>query len=357
MKFVHALKITAFGILLMVASCETDFTTIDKYEDITVVYGLLDQKDSMQYIKINKAFLSENNVLEYAQNPDSNNYLIPLEVSLVEMNQAGNVVHTFLFDTTSVYDKEPGTFYYPKQLIYRWQRPDYPFQIKYIIEGFNDTVGVEYFWLNEENTYRLNIKNPVSGKVITANTALVKDFEITKPGYGTTINFVTEPANPKEFKWNEAENGGMYEFDLRFNYYEVSFSNDTIIKSISLVHSSVNASSGSSSISFYYWDDNFYSTCLNLIPYNDPTVESKVKDRLSGMIDIVVSVAENQFTIYRKVNAPSTGIVQEKPQYTNVENGLGIFSSRVKKTRSKKLFSESVTILKNLDGGSLKFKL
>ena len=51
--------------------CETDFDTTAPYKDITIVYGLLDSKDSMQYIKINKAFLAENNVLTYAASPGS----------------------------------------------------------------------------------------------------------------------------------------------------------------------------------------------------------------------------------------------------------------------------------------------
>jgi hypothetical protein len=32
------------------------------------------------------------------------------------------------------------------------------------------------------------------------------------------------------------------------------------------------------------------------------------------------------------VNEPSSGIVQEKPDYTNVENGIGLFSCRYLKT-------------------------
>ena len=357
MKGFSTLRYVAFALLLLMVSCETDFTTISDYEDITVVYGLLDQKDSMQYIKINKAFLSEGNVLEYAQNADCTNYAVPLEVSLEEVNSSGNVVNTYAFDTTSIYNKEPGTFYYPDQLIYRWQKPQFPFDVKYIIEGLNDTIGVEYIWLNEANSYRLKIKNPLTEKEITAQSPLVHDFDITKPGYGTTINFIPESVYPMEFRWDKAENGGLYEFELRFNYYEVSFSNDTIEKWVSLIRSSINDPSSGSSVATYYVSDNFYSSCLNLIPYTDPAVESQVDYRLSGLIDIVVSAAEEQYALYIKVNAPSTGIVQEKPQYTNVDNGLGLFSSRVKSQRSKKLHSESVTILKSLDNGVLKFKL
>ena len=65
----HTIKYILFGlwILFFMNSCETDFDTTTDWEDITVVYGIIDQNDSMQYIKINKAFLGEGNVLQFAQ--------------------------------------------------------------------------------------------------------------------------------------------------------------------------------------------------------------------------------------------------------------------------------------------------
>jgi hypothetical protein len=34
------------------------------------------------------------------------------------------------------------------------------------------------------------------------------------------------------------------------------------------------------------------------------------------------------------LNKPSTSLVQERPAYTNIENGIGIFASRTKKIRT-----------------------
>lgn len=337
-------------------SCETDFTTIDDYQDITVVYGLLDTKEPYQYIKINKAFLSESNVLTYAANPDSNQYLYKLEVSIEEYNNSGNKINTYLLDTTTIYNKEPGQFYYPEQVLYRWNKPDKPFEIKYIIEGLNDTVGIEYFWLNEESTYKLVIKNPQSGKEITSETPLVKDFRITKPGFGQTIRFVTDPVNPKEFEWEKADNGAKYEFELRFNYGEWKWgSQDTVYKYIVLSSATVSGSPGSNTLSYFYWDDQFFSSCENMIPYSDPAVEEQVRERYTSFIDVVVSVAEEDYAKYIEVNEPSTSIVQERPNYSNIDNGIGIFSSRFRKVKSKKLHSETISDLNKLNT-DLKFK-
>jgi len=337
-------------------SCETEFSTIADYQDITVVYGLLDSRNEMQYVKINKAFLTEENVLTYAADPDSNQYLFNLEVSIEEWSETGNKINTFVLDTTTIYNKEPGQFYYPEQVIYNWNRPDQPYEIKYIIEGLNDTVGIEYFWLNDESIYKLNIKNPETGKEITSETPLVKDFRIVKPGHGTTIRFVQDPINPQEFEWEKADNGTRYEFELRFNYGEWKWgSQDTTYKYIVLVSSTVSASAGSNAMSYFYWEDQFFVACENLIPYSDPSEEEAIRERYTSFIDVVVSVAEEDFALYMEVNEPSTSIIQEKPNYSNIENGIGIFSSRFRKIKSKKLHSETITDLKNLDT-DLQFK-
>jgi len=349
-------RIAFFVLLTVTVSCETDFTTIADYQDITVVYGLLDSKEPYQYVKINKAFLSEKDVLTYAADPDSNQYLYKLEVSLEEYTESGNLITTHLLDTSTVYNKEPGQFYYPEQVLYRLDKPDKPYEIKYIIEGLNDTIGIEYFWMNDESIYKLKIRNPLTGKEITAETPLVKDFEITKPGFGKTIRFVTDPVNSKEFEWRVAENGAKYEFELRFNYGEWKWGEqDTVYKYIVLAAANVSESPGSSTISFYYWDDQFFKSCESLIPYSDPAVEEQIRERYTSYIDVVVSVAETDFAKYMEVNEPSTSIVQDRPNYSNIDNGLGIFSSRFRKVKSKKLHSESISDLKELYPG-LRFK-
>jgi hypothetical protein len=56
-----------------------------------------------------------------------------------------------------------------------------------------------------------------------------------------------------------------------------------------------------------------------------------------------------------QVYEPSTSIVQEKPPYTNIENGIGIFSARYYNYVRKKLHQETVSDLKNINDNALKF--
>jgi len=344
--------ISLFAILVLFSACETDFDTIDTYQDITVVYGLLDQKEQDQYIKINKAFLGEGNALIYAQEADSSNYGYLLDVSIDEISEDGDFVRTIVLDTTTVYGKEPGVFYADKQVVYHVKLENWD-EIKYIL-NYPDTVRIDTMWLNDKSTFKLSIKNPRSGKEITSETKLVHDFRYSNQAQ--TINFSTDPDKTTTFSWYKAENGGLNEFQLMFNYKEVyANSSDTIEKSIELASSLVSPTSYGDENSYIYKSANFYSSSLSSIPYNDPAEEANVVARYTGTVVSRVSVAEEELTLYMQVYEPSTSIVQEKPEYTNIENGIGIFSARYWRPQSKNLHPDVLANLKSIDNNILKF--
>jgi hypothetical protein len=344
-------------------SCETDFDTTTDWEDITVVYGIIDQNDSMQYIKINKAFLGEGNVLKFAQEYDSSNYPFPLKALLEEYDEDYTLIQTIEFDTATSYKPDDPDAVFPTgaQTIYKGG-PEIPYKIEYILAPGpppQDTIGFRKLWLNDNNTYKLNIIYPDSSKLVTSETQLVQDFVITRPFPGsTTIKFVTNPAVPSIFEWEKAPNDEgrfKYEFRLVFHYEELAFDNSTPReKSIDLVSNvTVHQPLSGSEISYYYWDNNFFSSCINKIPYADPIEEDNIKERYTGDIEIIVSVAGEAFNLFMQVYEPSTSIVQEKPPYTNVENGIGVFSSRYRIFDDKILHDETKAVLKNIE--ELKF--
>ena len=47
--------------MLVLSSCTPEFSQIAEYKDITIVYGLLNISEDTQYVKIQKAFLTEGN--------------------------------------------------------------------------------------------------------------------------------------------------------------------------------------------------------------------------------------------------------------------------------------------------------
>lgn len=359
----HTIKYILFGfwILLFASSCETDFDTTADWEDITVVYGIIDQNDSIQNIKINKAFLGEGNVLQFAQEYDSINYPFNMKVIIEEYNSTDQLIQTIEFDTTTTYKPDDPDAVFPTgaQTTYKGGPEDF-FEIKWILEPPFDTVGWRKIWLNDRHTYKLSIIFPDSSKLVTSSTQLVQDFVIKRPIPGsTTIKFVPNPSVPTIFSWEKPENDeGRFKYELlvKFNYEEVTFDGGTPReKSIDLISNvNVHPPLGGDEISYYYWDNNFFASCENTIPYTDSNEEDNIKERYTGDIDIYISVAGEAFSQFMEVYEPSTSIVQEKPAYSNVENGIGVFSSRYRISDSKRLDDQTKAVLKNME--SLKFE-
>ena len=53
-----------------------------------------------------------------------------------------------------------------------------------------------------------------------------------------------------------------------------------------------------------------------------------------------MTVGTTDLETYIDVNKPITGIVQERPHFSNINNGIGLFSSRFTHVRSDVLLNE-----------------
>lgn len=300
------MKKILFAVLLssFIYSCSTDFDINAGWEDITVVYCLLNQNDSVHYVKINKAFLGNGNALTMAANADSCTYGNNLEVTMEEW--IDNVwKRTLYFDTTTIYNKEQGVFYYPKQVVYK-------------CNAYLDT-------LDQNALYKLNIKNKKNGKLIYSQTPLVHTFSIIKPASGQTAVFHSTNAYP--VKWYSGVNGKLYQVLIRFNYWEKDINTgDSTKLSVDWILGSFNSVGiqGNEEMTTSYSGDAFFRYLSDQIP-NKPDV---IRHLAVPNVDFIFTVAADEFYTYMEVNKPTSGIVQEKPEYTNISNGIGIFSAR-----------------------------
>ena len=323
MKKINLLLVILFTGLLF-SACETDIDIIADYEDVTVVYGLLNQ-DSITYLKINKAFLGEGNALIMAKVEDSSNYTEMLDVKIEEW-ASGNLLNTFQLDTITIDNKEPGLFYNPYQILYKTEEP-----------------------LNEDFKYKLIIQ--AGEKQVTSETELVHDFSIIKPSAGSAfIKFTYSSESAAE--WSSSKNGKRYEVIIRFNFIEKSVDNpDTTYRYIDWFLGTKKSQSlqEGEGMEILYLGESFFNICENNIPSEDPAKEADVIFRYPGDIDFIFSVAGEDLNTYIEVNEPSNSIVQVKPEYSNIVNGIGVFSARYKKIRTKLLHAESYALLVDLN--------
>ena len=316
------IAIPFFSISLIFSSCSTDFELNAPYETIPVVYGLLDQSKDTQFVKINRSFLGYGNNVDYAAINDCTHFENVVAV-LEEYNEFGNLIDHDTLKELMVGNLQPGIFYEDSQKVY-------------YLETDNDS-------LKEENTYHLKVSIPDKGLNFDAETDLIKGswlnfkfqtilylagsgFKVADVDLATTEDGYLE----QTLRWTTAERGKRYELMLRLHYTEVY--NDLSEQEKYLEWNlgrqiSVSSSGGEemfkdvSGGSFF----NFVETQLQ--NYEN---EDQVMKRVLGMdaIEIILTAGNEDLNTYMQVNEPVTGIVTERPIFTNVNNGIGIFASK-----------------------------
>ncbi|GAB1405985.1 hypothetical protein MASR1M74_31670 [Lentimicrobium sp.] len=342
MKIRLFLLLTLFSTLIF-SACETDFDITADYKDITVVYGLLSQNDSVHYLKINKAFLGKGNALVFAKEPDSMSYHDDLEVIIEEIKNE-TVTHTIVFDTTTIANKNPGIFYYPEQQV---------FSAEYEIPS-------DY----GSRTYRLQITNKKTGKVVTSHTPLIYDFSFSTPRPGQpVINFTSEYA--QKIEWRSAKNGKRYDVTLRFWFDElIRGSSDTLFRYVDWALGTEKSGdiNGGQQMELQYKPEGFFNMANSKIPYKPGSEisEDQVVARLVNRAEVIFDISGDDLNTYMEVNEPSSGIVQDKPEYTNIDNGIGLFSCRLSvntrdSNRPGKVMTIGVPTEQRLMAGNLKF--
>lgn len=304
--------ILALIAIISFSSCETDIEVNAPYEDITVVYGLIDPSIDTQYVRINKTFLAEGNAYDLAADPSNFNYPAgDLDVIVQEVSAAGNVVNTYsLVRTVNEVPKDAGDFDNSENVLFRFIEPN----------------------INIGSTYKLKIINNVLDKEITSETLIVKNSVVSKPttiqklsfwsGSANTGNYLTQLINVTTGK-----DVGRVDVTLVFNYIEYyTNGDDSVAMSVRMPLGEVVAPTplGNEVLEWTLEGENFFKNITNAVPVATPSINYREVD----YIDIEFNVAGTELSTYMTVTAPSTSVNQDRPGYTNITNGLGIFSSR-----------------------------
>ena len=117
----------------------------------------------------------------------------------------------------------------------------------------------------------------------------------------------------KNIEWQNSNNGVIYQLDILINYLESG-----IVKSLSWSQPIVEYSSGNMSLKIK--GDQFFQFLENNLDNNT------TKQFLN--LDLVMTIGAQDLKTYIDVNQPFSGIVQERPVFSNIDNGVGLFSSR-----------------------------
>ncbi len=201
--------------------------------------------------------------------------------------------------------------------------------------------------MNVDSQYKLVIRNTETGKEVSSQTSLVSDFSFNKPSASSpTYGFVsTTNPNLRFFvEWNTPKNARACQLNIRFNYMDyLDTDGDNIVDD-----------SVSQKLDWIFPTQKTVALAGNEIMGNDfrgldflQFIGNQLTDythlykRRAGQVDLIVIAAADDLNTFIEVNTPSTGIIQEKPEFTNITNGLGVFSSRFNKLPYSKGMSGS----------------
>lgn len=313
--------------ILGLLGCENDLDIIDDYKDIPVIYGLLNSADTTQYIRIQKAYLGEGNSLLMAQYADSIYY----DTSIIELKVQkiinGLVTDEVSFMPTLSFPKEEGLFSNYPSLIYKSD------------DGMIDA-GAEY---------KLQLTNKATGEVTTSLTSIVKmaSSDLTNTVlFGQFVN-MSDPDDPLPIKFTMPIRAKICGLQLKVNYVEYVINTNVIENKSIMINAGelvVSNIDGTDKMVFEISRDFFYGGIALKIPY-DPTVNRPANQ---VKVDFIFTVGADDFYTFYKVSHPSGSLTGILPEFTNLSNGRGIFSSRSTfKVLNKELNSESKNELRN----------
>lgn len=101
----------ALSMFMLFVSCKKELDITTEWQELYVVYSLINLKDSAHYVRVNRAFQSTQYPWQYAASPDSTNIKPEdFEVTLLKKSENGMVEESVVLQPSQDFQKDTGTF-------------------------------------------------------------------------------------------------------------------------------------------------------------------------------------------------------------------------------------------------------
>lgn len=307
-RLILVLMILAGGV-----SCRNDLVVMAPYKDIPVVYCILNQKDSHQYLRLEKSFLGADDAYEMAQVTDSIYY--PDALVSLERWADGVVRETIAMERILFPARDSGIFTGDPNYLYR-------------------SSGT----LKVNSEYRLNIRVPSTGAEISATTHTVNEFKVVRPeAFKKNLAFSSYD-NYQMVEWITAPFTRIYHLMIRFHYMEIQGADTVRLTADWNIGDFISKySKGDELMAAEILQRNFYKWLGNKLQKPSENIH-RLADKKA--IDFVFTVGGDDLYTYMEIYKEDTGVLKEKPVFTNIVNGIGLFASRSEQTIAGKSLSE-----------------
>ena len=284
----------------------------------------MDVDADTNYLKITKSFVG--NVVEDGHDYDLSNYDYKLDVRLIgKFADMPNIISTEILDTCHVYKP-----YDPDAIFY---------------SGINQVLYYTTRKLKENERYKLEIRRN-DGVVITSTVETINNCVVTRPS--NNISFESSSNNQIRWKPNSLfKRAAYYEVVGYFHYGQLNpGETDTVYHTMRWYMGSGTGDELWNSSDYYmavnYTPDNFYKQLeanSNIVNNSPDWVQRFVK----GFEIVITATGEELYNYILIQNSGSA--IMDTPEFTNIENGVGIFSSRSVCRKKLNVIDHSVNTL------------
>jgi hypothetical protein len=310
-----------FIISIFASSCKNDLDINSDPKETAVVYGIIDPNSNIQYLRINKTYLVNSNAIQATQNASLMNFGIDLKVTLKRLEKSNNKfiekeAYTFVLDSS--YTKDPGLFYKEPNVI------------------FKAATSSPKLISNDKSEYVLEMENIKTGYKAFSKTLPVLQSVISLP-----LSFYFFKSNPAVYTLNlfgantkqytnvpieftTGKNSKIIFPYIRFYYHELAgnVKSSSLYIDFPMQYIRSNNSDGDEKVELNLNSEELYRYLGEKIQ-----IKSGVK-RFVDSVSFVVETGNSDFDTFYTVSKTSSNTTLEKPIFTNITNGLGIFAAK-----------------------------
>ncbi|MBL0237877.1 MAG: hypothetical protein IPQ02_15025 [Saprospiraceae bacterium] len=305
--------------LLGSLSCSEDFQLTEPWKDIPVVYGFVNVRDSVQYVRVERLFVDENiPASQIAKNVDSLYYKNAV-VSLVNLTKN----KTKDYPLTMV-DANLGSYIGMKRPFAT--SPNYIYQIRTA-----DMV------LNSGDSILFKLNRSAELPLVTARIVVLNDMSFSTPADDQKV-LVFKPSESQQFAWSAKNDAKIFDFIINIFVQEVNVvTSATEIKKIVW-----SAQKGDFSKKALINNQSFYNILRDRL-----IVDGNIKRQILK-VDLEVKAGGQDLLEFNSIVNANTGITasQEIPRYSNLSEGFGLFASTATLVRTMGISSDTKSYLK-----------
>jgi len=283
--------------ILLTFSCEKDLD-LPKYKEITVIYALINLKDTAQYIRINRGFSTSDDPANYTHVNDSVNYPSDaFDVFLEEYQNGGLVGEPVRYQPVDR-QKEPGLFSNASNCVYKTNVA-----------------------LQKGGEYKLRVIDRNTGREIWGMATVFGGMTLEESFFWERalyrVNYPAEKLPEYEGSLDPTEHEN---YVMRFLYAEYK-DGEQEYKYVDWVPTMDPLKGIADDDTAYQLFDEYYEYLSEQIPV-DPTVKRRARG-VDYMLALPGKELQNFMTVYEQPTNPHFF-----PEYTNLQNGEGIFGSK-----------------------------